>query len=110
MFGTASHVEIWVNTLKSDILFLADVFKMFCNTCFKTYNLDPAHYYTLPGYTRDAMLKHTGIQLELLMDLDMFLFVERCIHGVWSQVCGKREAKANNEYINNYDPYKPHTF
>ena len=47
----------------------------------KAYGLDPAHYYTTPGFTCNAMLKFTKIQMELLTDLDIHLFVERGIRG-----------------------------
>ncbi|CAH1106179.1 unnamed protein product [Psylliodes chrysocephalus] len=60
-------------------------------------------------FTWDAMLKHTKQELELLTDLDMFLFVEKGIREGLSQVCSKRRAHANM-YINNYDPSKPKTF
>jgi len=38
--------------------------------------LDPAYYYTLSGFTWDAMLKHTRVNFELLTDIDMVLFIE----------------------------------
>ncbi|XP_072375164.1 uncharacterized protein [Diabrotica undecimpunctata] len=96
--------------MKTDILLLVDIFERFRSSSLRTYNLDPAHYYTLPGFTWDAMLKYTGQELELLTDPDMHLFVERGIRGGLSQVCSKRRVKANNPYINNYDPSKPKTF
>jgi len=43
--------------------------------------LDPAYYYTLPGFTLDTMLKHTDINFELLTNSDMVMFVERGIRG-----------------------------
>ncbi|KAK9878806.1 hypothetical protein WA026_003644 [Henosepilachna vigintioctopunctata] len=96
--------------MKTDILLLADVFEQFRSSCYKTYGLDPAHYFTLPGFTWDAMLKHTKQELELLTDVDMFLFVERGIRGGLSQVCGKRRAHANNQYTSNYDPTRPENY
>ena len=36
------------------------------------YNLDPAHYFSCPGFAWDAMLKMTGINLELITDIDKY--------------------------------------
>ena len=47
--------------LKTDVLLLAEVFENFRNNCLAVYKLDPAHYYTTPGLTWDAMLKYTQV-------------------------------------------------
>ncbi|XP_050516328.1 uncharacterized protein LOC126891188 [Diabrotica virgifera virgifera] len=96
--------------MKTDILLLADVFERFRSSCLETYNLDPAHYFTLPGFTWDAMLKYTKEELELLTDPDMHLFVERGIRGGLSQVCSKRRVHANNKYMVSYDPSKTDSY
>ncbi|XP_070170854.1 uncharacterized protein [Polyergus mexicanus] len=75
----------------------------------KFYNLDPAYYYTLPGYTWDAMLKYTSLRFELLTDIDMVMFVERGIRGGLSQ-CSNRYARANNKYLQSYDPSEPSSY
>ncbi|RLU21807.1 hypothetical protein DMN91_006183 [Ooceraea biroi] len=95
--------------LKTDVLLLADVFENFRDTCIRGYGLDPAHYYTLPGYTWDAMLLHTGIEFELLTDVDMVLFVERGVRGGLSQ-CSHRYARVNNRYAPSYDPSEPSSY
>ena len=47
--------------LKTDVLLLANVFEDFRNNCMEAYDLDPAHYYTTPGLSWDAMLKYTQV-------------------------------------------------
>ena len=67
--------------VQSDTLLLADVFENFRNTCLKVYELDPAHFLSLPGLAWQACLKKTNIKLELLTDYDMLLMVEEAIRG-----------------------------
>ena len=95
--------------LKSDVLLLSDVFENFRETCFQYYKLDPAHYYSAPGLSWNACLKMTGIELELISDIDMYLMIERGLRGGMS-VISHRKAEANNKYMKTYNPEKPSKF
>ena len=88
--------------VKSGALLLADVFNNFRDMCIKEYELDPAHFLSLPGLAWQAFLKKTNIELELLSDYDMLLMVEEGIRG---GICHSilRYAKANNKYNKNYN-------
>ena len=63
--------------LKTDVLWLCDVFEKFIDVCLKDYGLDPCHYVSSSGLSWDAMLKMTGIRLEEINDIDMYLFLEK---------------------------------
>jgi len=95
--------------LKTDILLLADIFENFRDKCIESYSLDPAHYYTLPGFTWDAILKYTRVNFELLTDIDKVMFIERGIRGGLSQ-CSGRYTRANNKYMQSYDSSKPFSY
>ena len=92
--------------LKTDILLLVDVFRKFSEkSCLAYYKLDPLHYISAPGLAWDAMLKMTCINLELITDIDMQLFIEKGIRGGTSYIA-HRHAEANNKYMKNFDPIK----
>ena len=88
--------------VQSDTLLLADVLENFRHMCLKEYELDPAHFLSLPGLAWQACLKKTNIESELLTDYDMLLMVEE---GITGGTCHSihRYAKANNKYMKNYN-------
>ena len=97
--------------VRSDTLLLADVFENFRNVCLSNYELDPAHFVSLPGLAWQACLKKTNVELELLTDYDMLLMIEEGIRG---GICHAvhRYAKANNIYIymKDYDSSKESSY
>ena len=89
---------------------LADVFENFRNACMKNYELDPAHFVSLPGLAWQACLKKkTNVELELITDYDMLLMIENGIRG---GICHaiQRYAKANNKYMNDYNKNKESSY
>ena len=90
-------------------MLLCDVFEKLINTCLNYYGLDPCHYFISPGLSWDAMLKMTGIELELINDIDMHLFIEKGMRGGISYIV-KRHSKVTNKYVKNYDNTKENIF
>ncbi|XP_071056904.1 uncharacterized protein [Onthophagus taurus] len=95
--------------LTSDVLMLTDVFENFRTISLENYNLDPCHYYTAPGFGWDALLKMTGVKLELLSDIDMLHFFKKGIRGGLC-MCVKRSAIANNKFLDDFNPEKPSSY
>ncbi|KAL5259617.1 hypothetical protein ACHWQZ_G009911 [Mnemiopsis leidyi] len=100
------YMELYV---KADAILLCDIFEHFRDLCLNFYELDPCHYLSLPGFTWDAMLKMTGVQLELITDVDKYNFVEKNLRG---GVCtiNHRHFTANNTYLDNFDSKQKTSF
>ena len=94
---------------KKHVLLLIDVFEKFINTCLECYGLDPYHYFGSPVLSSDGMLKMTRIELELISDIYMYLFVEKGMRGGISYIA-KRYSKANNKYMQSYNFNKPSNY
>ena len=93
--------------LKKDVLLLADVFEKFIDLCLEFYKLDPCHYFSSPRLSQNVMLKMTGVKLEKISEIDMYLFIEQGLRGGISDIA-IRYFKGNNKYMKNYDPTNIH--
>ena len=91
--------DLYLNT---DVLLLADVFEEFRVMCLSSYQLDPVHYYSLPGLSWDAALKYSKVKLELIKDINMHQMIEQGIRGGVSMIT-HRYAKANHPQMNHYN-------
>ena len=85
------------------------MFENFKSKCTEIYELEPAHFLSVPGLAWEACLKKTGIALELITDIDMLLIVEKGIRG---GICHAIHTytKANNKHMKNYDKNKDSSF
>src|SRR5690606_8694799 len=84
--------------LRTDVLLLADVFENFRDIALEYYKLDPCHYFTATGMSWDALLKMSGIELDLLTNVDDYQFFESAVRGGICQI-SKRHSIANNKYL-----------
>ena len=92
--------------LKSDTLFLADVFENFREMCKQNYHLDPVKFLSVLRLAWQAALRKTGVKLELLTDIDiLLLMVEKRIRaGIYHVI--HRYEKANSKYMEDYNQNK----
>jgi hypothetical protein len=95
--------------LKTDVLLLADVFQSFRSMVFETYKLDVLHYRTLPSFSWDALLKLSQVELDLISDPEIYLFLENSIRGGISTI-NCRYARANHPGLDDYDATKPNSY
>ena len=86
------------NWYGTDILLLSDVFVALRKTCMWQYGLEPAHYYTSPSLPWDALLKKTGVELELLTFYNQHLIIEKRMRGGISMV-STRLARSKNPRV-----------
>ena len=105
-FGCQTFKDYLHVYLLCHVLHLADVFERYRNQCISDYGLDPAHYFSGPHFCYDAFLRSSNMELDLLMDVNQYFFLQKGIRGGLSMVA-KRYSKANNPNISEYDSSKP---
>ena len=109
-FGIKNMGEYHDLYLKTDVLLLTDVFENFRDMCLSYYGLDPVYYYTLPNFAFDAMLKLTGIEMDLVYDQEMYEMIEAGLRGGMTQTTCKK-VEANNKYMgSDYDKNKASSY
>lgn len=64
-----------------DSMLLAEIMWDFKNRCQTHFNLSPDAYWTLPSYALDACLKVTKARIELVVDMDIYNFIEGAKRG-----------------------------
>lgn len=100
------YLEIY---LAADCLLLADVFENFREQSMASFHLDPVYYFSSPHFSLDAFLRSSSMTLELLQDVNQYLFIVSGIRGGLCMV-SQRYAKANNKYMSTFNPEEPSSF
>ena len=86
---------------RSDILSPANVIENFRNMSLDLYELYSPRFLNAPGLSWQAALKNTKVKLDLLIDIDMSLMVDKGIRGQIFYVI-HRYIKTSNRYMKNY--------
>ena len=74
-FKCKNFMDCSILYLKADVCHLSDVFQKFNNFAYEAYGLDCRYSYTLPGFSWQVMLKMTKLELDLISDQDIYLFL-----------------------------------
>ena len=94
---------------QSNTSLFADVFENFRNMCTKIYELDPEKFLSAPGLAWQAALKKTNVKLDLLVDIDMLVMVQKGRRGwLYHSICWY--TKANDKYMKDYDKNKESSY
>ena len=73
-----SYTELYC---KMDVAILAEVVTQFRKLVLHNFSLDCCRYISTPQLAFDCMLKMTGVEIELLHNIDQILFIEQNIRG-----------------------------
>ena len=85
--------------LQRDTLLLADVFEKFRNICLEIYELDHAKFLSGPRLVWQTALKNAKAKLDLLINIDILLIVEKGMRGRTYQYIHQYAIRyTNNKY------------
>lgn len=104
-FGMRTFSDCYDVYLITEVLLLSDVFESFRDITLQDYCIHPCYFHSLPGFAWNAMLKVTGVLLQLLKNIFQHLFVESGNRGGVVMVFN-RQAVANNPLVS--DRYERH--
>ena len=95
--------------LTCDVTLLADVFEGYRDFFKAKFDLDPAHYVSLPSLSYDCALKFTKCKIDYIYEEETYNFIKSAIKGGVASI-SRRYALANNPYVGNFDPDKPSSY
>ena len=83
--------------LKSDVIFLADVFEKIIKVSIKAVDINPLYCVSVPSYTWQCGLKYTAIKLQTLQDKRLIFIIENNLRGGIGSVIGDRYEKPDEK-------------
>lgn len=99
------YISIYV---ASDCTLLADVYESYRDLAIEQLELDPVYHFSAPHYSWQAMLRKTGVELDLITNVDQLNMVtgSSLRGGICSAVL--RYSKANMPGMTQYNPDMVH--
>ena len=83
--------------LKTNVLLLVNVFEKSIKQCLD-HGLGARHYFSSPRLIWDAMVRLTRIELDLIPDIDMHLFIEKGMTGGVSYIAKRHSREILNTW------------
>ena len=93
------YMELYVTL---DVVLLTAIVEFYRQSTYEHFHLDPMHYVSAPSMCFDAMLRLTGIKLDTLPSIDMYLFFTKAVRGGMTGA-SVRYAEANNDLCRDFD-------
>ena len=106
VFECRNLMEYMLVYLKSDVLLLNSVFEEYRKISQRKLSMDPARFFSASHFTFQAMLRYTGVELEIIQDLEIVHMIRQSIRGGLS-LASKRYLEANDPMMEDYDPERP---
>lgn len=92
--------------LQSDVLLLSSVFEAYRKLSMQKLSMDPVKFFSASHFTFQCMLRYTGVEIEIMQDMEMVNMIKQSIRGGLS-LTSKRYLEANEPRMKQYDASKP---
>ena len=100
---------IIICTQKFHVILLAYVSETFREESINSFKLDPAHSFSTSGYSWDAIVRFIDINLNLMVDVKKYQFIESTLRVCISMIC-KGYVEVNNKFLKSCDANKPTSY
>lgn len=91
--------------LQTDVLLLSNVFEAYRRLSLEKWKMDPVKFFSASHFTFQCMLRYTGVEIEIMQDMEMVNMIKQSIRGGLSLV-SKRYIEANDPLMKKFDSSK----